>query len=69
MHGLRPYDPTLGRWGGSVTGELALSGLTGLLARCRVAIGNDSGPLHLAAAVGAPTVGVYWGPTSSIMAR
>lgn len=41
---------------------LTLGGLAGLLARCRVVIGNDSGPLHLAAAVGAATVGVYWGP-------
>ncbi len=45
-----------------LAGELTLGGLAGLLARCRVVIGNDSGPLHLAAAVGAPTVGVYWGP-------
>jgi ADP-heptose:LPS heptosyltransferase len=44
-----------------LAGKLTLGGLAGLLARCRVAIGNDSGPLHLAAAVGAPTVGVYWG--------
>lgn len=45
-----------------LAGKLTLSGLAGLLARCRVAIGNDSGPLHLAAAVGASTVGLYWGP-------
>ncbi len=45
-----------------LAGALTLGGLAGLLARCRVVLGNDSGPLHLAAAVGAPTVGVYWGP-------
>jgi ADP-heptose:LPS heptosyltransferase len=45
-----------------LAGKLTLGGLAGVLARCRVVIGNDSGPLHLAAAVGAPTVGVYWGP-------
>lgn len=45
-----------------LAGDLTLGGLAGLLARCRVVIGNDSGPLHLAAAVGAPTVGIYWGP-------
>jgi ADP-heptose:LPS heptosyltransferase len=41
-------------------GGLSLGGLAGLLARCRVVVSNDSGPLHLAGAVGAPTVGVYW---------
>ena len=45
-----------------LAGALTLGGLAGLLARGRVVIGNDSGPLHLAAAVGTPTVGVYWGP-------
>lgn len=39
---------------------LTLSSLTGLLARATVVVSNDSGPLHLAAAVGAATVGVYW---------
>lgn len=41
-------------------GRLSLGGLAGLLHRCRVVISNDSGPLHLAAAVGAATVGIYW---------
>lgn len=41
-------------------GLLSLGGLAGLLRRCSLAISNDSGPLHLAAAVGTPTVGVYW---------
>jgi ADP-heptose:LPS heptosyltransferase len=45
-----------------LAGKLTLGGLAGVLARCRVVIGNDSGPLHLAAAVGVPTVGLYWGP-------
>lgn len=40
--------------------RLSLGGLAGLLARCRVAVSNDSGPRHLAAAVGAPTVGIFW---------
>ncbi|CAA9445819.1 MAG: ADP-heptose--lipooligosaccharide heptosyltransferase II [uncultured Rubrobacteraceae bacterium] len=43
-------------------GRLSLGGLTGLLGRCMVAISNDSGPLHLAGAAGAATVGIYWGP-------
>jgi ADP-heptose:LPS heptosyltransferase len=41
-------------------GAVSLRGLTGLLARAMVVISNDTGPRHLAAAVGTPTVGVYW---------
>lgn len=41
-------------------GRLSLGGLAGLLARAQVAIGNDTGPLHLARAVGAPSVTIYW---------
>jgi ADP-heptose:LPS heptosyltransferase len=41
--------------------RLTLGGLTGLLSRCRVLISNDSGPLHLAQAVGTATVGIYIG--------
>jgi ADP-heptose:LPS heptosyltransferase len=40
--------------------KLSLGGLAGLLDRCTVVVSNDSGPLHLAAAVGTPTVGIYW---------
>ena len=43
-------------------GRLSLKGLAGLLSRCKVAVSNDSGPLHLAGAMGAATVGIYWGP-------
>jgi ADP-heptose:LPS heptosyltransferase len=39
---------------------LSIGGLAGLLSRAEVVVSNDSGPLHLAAAVGAPTVGIYW---------
>ena len=43
-------------------GRLALGGLAGLLSRCEAVVSNDSGPLHLAEAVGTATVGIYWGP-------
>jgi len=43
-------------------GRLSLGGLAGLLGRCAVVVSNDSGPLHLAGAAGAATVGIYWGP-------
>lgn len=41
-------------------GNLSLGGLAGLLARSRLLVSNDSGPLHLASAVGTPSVGIYW---------
>jgi ADP-heptose:LPS heptosyltransferase len=44
-----------------LTGRLGLGGLTGLLAQATLLVGNDSGPRHLAAAVGTATVAVYWG--------
>lgn len=37
--------------------------LAALIARCRVFVGGDTGPLHLAAAVGTPTVALF-GPSS-----
>ncbi len=46
----------------NLSGRLSLKGLSGLLSRCAVVVSNDSGPLHLAGAVGAATVGIYWGP-------
>lgn len=41
-------------------GRLSAGGLAGLLARAAVVVSNDSGPLHLASAVGAATVGIFW---------
>jgi ADP-heptose:LPS heptosyltransferase len=41
-------------------GRLGLSGLAGLLAQADLIVGNDSGPLHLGASVGAATVGIFW---------
>ena len=43
-----------------VCDRLSLGGLAGLFSRCRVVVSNDSGPLHLAAASGAATAGIYW---------
>jgi len=43
-----------------LSGKLSLRGLAGLLARTRLVVSNDTGPLFLAEAVGVPTVGIYW---------
>ncbi len=44
----------------NLCGRLSLCGLTGVLSRCAVMVANDTGPLHLAGAVGTPSVGIYW---------
>jgi ADP-heptose:LPS heptosyltransferase len=44
----------------NLTGRLDLGALTGVLSRADVVVSNDTGPLHLAAALGRPTVGIYW---------
>lgn len=43
-----------------LSGILSLSGLCGLLAGADLMVSNDTGPLHLALAVGTPSVGIYW---------
>lgn len=43
-----------------LTGAMSLSGLCGLVERAAMVVSNDSGPLHLALAIGTPCVGVYW---------
>ncbi|MBN9507959.1 MAG: glycosyltransferase, partial [Alphaproteobacteria bacterium] len=54
----------------SVVGAVALRDLPTLLAACDLYVGNDSGPKHIAAALGVPTLAVHsgtvdpveWGP-------
>ncbi len=45
--------------GAYAAGALAVRPAAAALARCRLFVGNDTGTLHLAAAVGTPCVGVY----------
>ncbi len=47
----------------NVAGALSFAQLGALIQRCHLFIGNDSSPMHLAAAVGTPVVALF-GPTS-----
>ena len=47
----------------NTVGRFTLEETAVLLKNCRLFIGNDSGPLHLAAAVKTPTIGLF-GPTA-----
>ena len=44
----------------NLAGTLSMPALVGLLARAALFVGNDSGPRHLAQALGAPTAAVFW---------
>ena len=44
----------------SLAGNLSLGELAALLAGSAVVVANDSGPRHLAQALGTSTVGIYW---------
>jgi ADP-heptose:LPS heptosyltransferase len=44
----------------AVVDELSLGGLGALLADAALLVSNDTGPLHLAEAVGTPAVGLFW---------
>ena len=46
----------------NLTGKTTLQELIRLLSDARLVVGNDSGPLHLAAALGVPTLALF-GPT------
>ncbi|HVH82470.1 MAG TPA: glycosyltransferase family 9 protein [Stellaceae bacterium] len=58
----------------SLIGKIPLSDLPSLMARCALFIGNDSGPKHIAAGLGVPTVAVHsgtvdvyeWGPVGPL---
>jgi ADP-heptose:LPS heptosyltransferase len=65
--------PEAGTGVADLTGALSLTQLAALLRRCRALISNDSGPVHVAAAVGTPVVALFgttdpaagpgrWGP-------
>jgi len=45
-----------------LTGKTSIAELPGLLSQCQLFLGNDSGAMHVAAAVGLPIVAIF-GPT------
>ncbi|WP_245441973.1 glycosyltransferase family 9 protein [Mesorhizobium hawassense] len=56
----------------NLVGELPLETLPALFKQARLFIGNDSGPMHMAAAAGTPVVGlfglqkpIHWGPVGA----
>jgi len=59
-------DPLLAALPGAIdlVGRLTLPEVAACLANCSIFVGNDSGLMHLAAAAGAPTLGLF-GPTPS----
>ncbi len=48
-----------------LTGAVSLGGLPALLSKAAVMITNDSGPMHIAAALGVPVAAIF-GPTSAV---
>ncbi len=60
----RAARPVLDTLPGAIdlVGSLSLPEVAACLARCALFVGNDSGLMHLAAAAGAPTLGLF-GPT------
>lgn len=59
-------EPLLAALPGAIdlVGNLSLPEIAAVLARASLFIGNDSGLMHLAAAAGAPTIGLF-GPTNA----
>ena len=59
----------VGTGGRSLVGHLGMLELAALLRRATLFVGNDNGPMHIAAAMGTPVVGLFglsdprvWGP-------
>lgn len=50
----------------NLCGKMNLKGLAALIRRAGLVISNDSGPLHIAAALGAKAIGLF-GPTSALI--
>jgi len=53
------YGDSLGQIEGVIPARVGLRQMVALLERCGLLICNDSGPMHIAAALGVPTVAVF----------
>ena len=66
VHDRHPFERPSG-WPDSsaihTVSNASLVQLAGVMERCSLYVGNDSGPMHVAAALGVPTIGIY-GPSS-----
>src|SRR5262249_57389143 len=51
-----------------LAGRTSLGETAALLERCRLLLTNDTGPMHMAAALAVPVVAI-WGPTSPVKFR
>jgi heptosyltransferase-2 len=65
---IRTHAPETMRGIVNLTGRTSLGALVGLAARVRAFVSNDSGAMHLAAALGRPVVAVF-GPTDERATR
>jgi lipopolysaccharide heptosyltransferase II len=52
----------------NAAGRLSAGGMCAILARADAFVSNDSGPMHVAAALGTPTIGLF-GPETPVMYR
>ena len=73
-----PLIAVLGSRAIDLVGKIPLLTVAAVVKRCALFIGNDTGLMHLAAATGAPTLGLFgpslidqyapWGPHTAVVA-
>jgi len=54
------------RWAGILNGKTTLDMLMGVIQQAKLVITNDSGPMHIAAALGTPTVAIFGATDDSV---
>ncbi|MGL1321194.1 glycosyltransferase family 9 protein, partial [Vibrio parahaemolyticus] len=50
----------------SLVGQVKLADLPSVLRACALFIGNDSGPKHIAASLGVPSIGIHSGVIDAV---